>query len=135
MSKRVLICEDDSAIRLLLDKLLTRHGLEVDSVGTGAEAMARLREGPYELIVLDLLTPVMSGYDVIDRLRRERPHLLDRVVIVTALQRAFVEALPVAAVIRKPFELAEFDLLIERVLCRPPKQRSFDERPAAGAVK
>jgi DNA-binding response OmpR family regulator len=135
MSKRVLICEDDSAIRLLLDKLLTRHGLEVDSVGTGAEAMSRVRDETYDLILLDLLTPGMSGYDVIDRLRRERPHLLDRVVIVTALQRAFVEPLPVAAVMRKPFELAEFDLVIERVLCRAANPRSFDERRAAGAVK
>ena len=115
MSKRVLICEDDGSIRLLLSKLLTRHGLLADSVGTGAEAVERLRREPYDLILLDLLIPEMSGYDVLDLLRRERPDLLDRVVVMTAQQRAFREPLPVAAIIRKPFELAEFDGVIERV--------------------
>lgn len=62
MGKRVLVCEDDSAIRLLLDKLLTRRGLCVDSVPTGADALARLRREPYDLVLLDLLTPVLSGY-------------------------------------------------------------------------
>src|SRR5687767_7752417 len=116
MNKRVLICEDDSAIRLLLDKLLTRRGLSADCVATGPEALTRLRRERYDLILLDLLIPVMSGYEVIDVLRREQPHLLDRIVIVTASQRAFQQVLPVAAVIRKPFDLADLDRTIDRVL-------------------
>ena len=124
MGKRVLICEDDCAIRLLLDKLLTRHGLRADCVATGAEAAARLRRETYDLVVLDLLTPAMTGYEVVELLWRERPHLLDRVVIVTAQQRLSQEPLPVAAIISKPFDLTEFDRVVERVLRRPSRPPS-----------
>lgn len=120
MGKRALICEDDYAIRLLLDKLLIRHGLDAESVATGDEAAARLRWQTYDLVVLDLLIPGMSGYELVDVLEREGPHLLDRVVVVTAQHRDFLRQLPVAAVVRKPFDLAEFDRVVDRVLFRPP---------------
>lgn len=123
MSKRVLICEDDCAIRLLLDKLLSRHGLAADCVGTGAEAVMRLRREAYDLIVLDLLTPVLSGYQVLDLLQHERPDLLDCVVIVTASQHAFSEVLPVAAVIRKPFDVDDFDRVVTQVLRNSSRNR------------
>ena len=118
MSKRVLICEDDHGIRLLLDKLLNRHGLSCDSASTGAEAIARLREESYDLVLLDLILPMTSGYEVLAFLERHRPELLPRVIVVTALQRAFREALPVAAVVRKPFDIVDLDRLIERILRR-----------------
>src|SRR5687768_8291316 len=115
---RVLICEDDSAIRGLLDKLLSRHGLVADSVGTGREAIDRIRRRTYDLILLDLLTPHVSGYEVLDQLWRERPELLGRIIVVTACQVAFNGALPVkvAAILRKPFDLADFDAVVENVL-------------------
>jgi DNA-binding response OmpR family regulator len=118
--QRVLICEDDSAIRGLLDKLLSRHGLAVDSVPTGSEAIDRIRRRTYDLILLDLLTPHVSGYEVLDLLWRERAELLDRIIVVTACQIASAGALPVkvAAVLRKPFDLLEFDAIVDSVLSR-----------------
>src|SRR5215212_9239526 len=130
MSKRVLICEDDSAIRLLLDKLLTRHGFLSECVPNGADAAARLRRESFDLIVLDLLTPAMTGYEVVDLLRRERPHLLDRVVVVTA-QRPSPEPLPVAAVVRKPFDVTEFDRVVDGVVHRAANGYR-EQRPRAG---
>lgn len=133
MSKRVLVCEDDSAIRLLIDKLLSRHGLSPECVETGADAVARLRRCTYDLIILDLLTPVMSGYEVLETLRRERPALLDRIVVITASPQAFREFLPVAAVLRKPFDLAEFDEVVESVLLGvEPRGRVRARTQAAG---
>lgn len=116
--QRVLICEDDCAIRGLLDKLLSRHGLAVDSVATGSDAIDRIRRRPYDLILLDLLTPHVSGYEVLDLLWRERAELLDRIIVVTACQIGSMAALPVkvAAVLRKPFDLVEFDAIVDRVL-------------------
>jgi two-component system phosphate regulon response regulator PhoB len=128
MTKRALVCEDDDSIRLLLDRILTRYGIIVDSVRTGAEAMARLRREPYDLVLLDLLTPVMSGYQVIDVLLRERPDLLRRVVIVTGLQRAFREAIPVAGIIPKPFDLAELSWAIESILSQRSGPRRHPRR-------
>jgi CheY-like chemotaxis protein len=114
----VLVCEDDRAIRLLLGKVLARRGLSAEYAGTGVEAVARLRQRPYDLILLDLAMPVMSGYEVVHMLQREQPYLLDRVIVITAVQRAFGGTLPVAAFLRKPFDLAQFDTIIDQVLSR-----------------
>jgi CheY-like chemotaxis protein len=116
MSKRALVCEDDGAIRLLLDRLLTRQGLSTECVATGTEAAAKLRRASYDLILLDLVTPKMSGFDVIAHLERERPHLLERVIVVTAVQPVFAKSLPVAAFLRKPFDLEELDQTIRQLL-------------------
>ena len=132
MEKRVLISEDDCAIRLLLERLLTRRGFVADSVATGAEAAARALREPYDLIILDLLMPEMSGYEVVERLRCERPNLLNRVIVVTAQQRTFQLPLPVAAIIRKPFDLDELDRVIDRVVLhssRPPHEEAAAEYP------
>src|SRR5688572_25899307 len=132
MGKRVLICEDDYAIRLLLGKLLIRHGLAAESVATGDEAAARLRREPYDLVILDLLIPGMSGFELVDLLEREFAHLLDQVIVVTAQHRDGLQQLPVAAVVRKPFDLAEFDRVVDRVLFRshpgPLLQSGTEER-------
>ena len=118
MNQRVLVCEDDRAIRLLLGRVLTRRSLLVECVETGADAVARLRQRPYDLILLDLAMPVLSGYEVVNVIQREQPYLLDRVIVVTAVQRAFGERLPVAAFLRKPFDLAQFDTTLQQVLSR-----------------
>lgn len=127
MNRRVLVCEDDRAIRVLLDKLLIRHGLSPQCVESGIEAVARLRREPFDLVVLDLLTPGLSGYEVLEVLGRERPELLERVIVLTASQRAFAENLPVAAILRKPFDLGELDGAIERILSRSRVAESREE--------
>src|SRR5687767_15951377 len=73
MNQRVLVCEDDRAIRLLLGRVLTRRSLLVECVETGADAVARLRQRPYDLILLDLAMPVLSGYEVVNVIQREQP--------------------------------------------------------------
>ena len=128
MNQRVLVCEDDRAIRLLVGKVLTRRGLSPDCVGSGVEALARLRQQPYDLILLDLAMPVMSGYEVVDIVQREQPCLLDRIIVVTAVQRAFAESLPVGAFLRKPFDLAQLETTISQVLSRPSPGGRQNER-------
>src|SRR5688572_18268416 len=93
---RVLVCEDDGAIRGLLDKLLSRHGLAADTVETGKAAIDRIRRRTYDLILMDLLTPEVSGYDVLDLVWRECPELLERIIVVTACQAAYNGTLPVS---------------------------------------
>jgi CheY-like chemotaxis protein len=137
MTKRVLVCEDDGAIQLLLEKLLTRRGWSPECVTTGAEAVARLRREPYDLILLDLITPIMSGYEVVDILSRERPHLLGRVIVVTAVQRAFQQTLPVAAILRKPFDLDELDGAMNQILTRAPAsdRNHHEQRRGEGELR
>jgi PAS domain S-box-containing protein len=79
---RVLVVEDNRDTSALLRDLLRGEGYEVESVGTGEAALERLAEGPEsELLVLDLMLPGMSGYEVIERLRA-RPELAALPILV-----------------------------------------------------
>lgn len=119
-TERVLLCEDDPAIRILLVKLLERRGLTVRTVANGVELLDELRQRPFDLLILDLFMPGVNGFDILESLRDSAPHLLERVVVVTANQLAFRTLPPVAAILRKPFDIDEFDELVDRTLNRRP---------------
>jgi DNA-binding response OmpR family regulator len=68
---RVLVIEDDEAIRSVLDRGLRAEGFDVDPCGDGAEGLWKALSGGYAAIVLDLLVPGMNGYTVCERLRSE----------------------------------------------------------------
>jgi DNA-binding response OmpR family regulator len=68
---RVLVIEDDEAIRSVLDRGLRAEGFDVDTCADGAEGLWKALSGGYAAIVLDLLLPGMNGYTVCERLRSE----------------------------------------------------------------
>ena len=61
--KRILVVEDDDAIRALLLTILQRRGFKVDTSSNGADAIKRLSDCIYSVILLDMMMPVMSGYE------------------------------------------------------------------------
>jgi len=67
---RVLVAEDDDALRAVLERGLQRAGYVVDSVNNGSDALAYIRAYEYEVVVLDWRMPVMSGLEVVQSLRR-----------------------------------------------------------------
>ncbi|HET7712957.1 MAG TPA: response regulator [Thermoanaerobaculia bacterium] len=115
---RVLVCEDDDGIRTLVEVLLRRRGFIVEPVKNGRAAIEVLFQDDFDLIVLDLLMPVVGGYEVLSFLRGTRPDLLDRVVVLTAFPNAFREPLPIAAVVRKPFDIEELNAVLDGVMNR-----------------
>lgn len=68
---RVLVIEDDDAIRSVLERGLRGEGFDVDSCGDGGDGLWMAIDGGYAAIVLDLLLPGMNGYSVCARLREE----------------------------------------------------------------
>jgi DNA-binding response OmpR family regulator len=68
---RVLVIEDDDAIRSVLERGLRAEGFDVDTCADGAEGLWKALDGGYQAIVLDLLLPGMNGYTVCTRLRAE----------------------------------------------------------------
>ena len=66
---RVLVVEDDARLRKSLERTLTENGYAVDTAGDGATALVKAASVDYDVIVLDVMLPVMNGWDVIDRLR------------------------------------------------------------------
>jgi len=61
---RVLVADDETNLRELIVRELTRRGLEAQGVGDGESALERLREGPYDVVVLDMKMPKKEGIEV-----------------------------------------------------------------------
>lgn len=112
---RVLIADDDLAIRQLVCTIVRREGLEVDCVADGAEAIEKLQEHQYAVILLDLMMPRLDGFGVVEWLRTHTPAKKPVVLVITAYaDQKFKEVDPtiVAGVIRKPFEVADLGNLV-----------------------
>jgi class 3 adenylate cyclase len=83
---RVLIVDDTPANVKLLEDLLAFHGYEVEVAGTGEEALEAIRGRLPELVLLDVLMPGMSGYDVCRAIRADPAMAMLPVVMITALE-------------------------------------------------
>jgi len=106
---KVLIVEDDPAIRKLLELALTRAGLSVDSAADGVEALEMARKCEHTLIFLDLTLPRMDGHEFLTLLKEHcgRAEKKPVVVVISAVSDLrSLDGEMVAATIRKPFEVA-----------------------------
>lgn len=112
--KRILVVDDDTAIRTLLFTILRRRGLGVDTARNGAEALEKLGRCRYVLMLLDLMMPVISGWKVLESLSTVEPALRPVVILLTAGNelREFDPDLVVGSV-RKPFDV---ELLYDTVI-------------------
>lgn len=114
--RRVLVCEDDPSIRTMVSALLRRGHFDVVTVSDGVETMAIL-DDPFDVIVLDLMMPNKSGYDVLNHIQQTNPVLLDRVIVVTAHAAVRRQPLkvPVAVLMIKPFDIVDFMAAVTRI--------------------
>lgn len=105
---RILVVDDDTGNRELLGDLLRRSGHEVALAAGGAEALQALAASSFDLVLLDLIMPGMTGFDVLDAMRRD-PRIADvPVVVVSGLDDAVGLARSFGAgaqdFVRKPFD-------------------------------
>jgi CheY-like chemotaxis protein len=109
MPERVLVVDDDESIRLLIQRLLMRHGFMVETASDGAEALDMLSKEKYDALVLDLMMPHIDGFTVLRKLIAEQPELVSKVVVATAYPKdvAKRQLNEVCRVIIKPFDTAE----------------------------
>jgi len=126
MSARVLVVEDEHAIRLALKGLLTRDGFEVELAENGEIAIDRLESEAFDLVITDLaLGRGASGMEVLRAARRERPEI--GVVMITAhgSEKIAVEAMKSGAddYIPKPFDNDELRVVVARALDRHRLER------------
>jgi DNA-binding response OmpR family regulator len=132
MSKRVLVVDDEPGIVDLVSYGLRREGYDVDAVGDGEEALARARENPFDLIVLDVMLPGVSGTDVCRTLRGES----DVPILMLTARDAEVDTvvgLEVGAddYVTKPFSMAELVSRVRAIL----RRRDLDRASAGGVVR
>ena len=116
---RILLAEDDRVIADGLGRSLRKSGYAVDCVANGADADSALVSGTYDLVILDLGLPRLSGQEVLKRLRARKSNV--PVLILTALDGTGdrVKGLDLGAddYMVKPFELAELEARV-RALTR-----------------
>src|SRR5687768_1279182 len=109
MERRVLVVEDEGNIRSLMQAYLTRHGFAVETAVDGQEGIEQLAGTDYDVIILDLMMPRVSGLGVLQYLDRRKPDMISRTVVATAYPGAVPneQLKRVCRVIRKPFQLEE----------------------------
>jgi two-component system response regulator ResD len=123
--KRVLVVDDDDAIRALLCTILRRRGLAVDSARNGAEALGKCERCRYAVVLLDLMMPHLNGYEVLNvfanRKREERPLIL---VLTAGAEPRNLPADLVAGTIRKPFDV---EMIVDTILAALTTIGSHDQ--------
>jgi two-component system chemotaxis response regulator CheY len=132
IEKRVLVVDDDDAIRALLCTILRRRGLPVDSARNGAEALARCEQCRYAVVLLDLMMPQLNGYEVLNafgkRKREDRPLIL---VLTAGAEPRNLSADLVAGTIRKPFDVEMIVDTISAALTTLANREQLEECPPA----
>lgn len=71
-AKRILLIEDDTELCVLMIDYFTQHGFQIEAVHDGRTGLARALEGDWSLIVLDVMLPVLDGFEVLRQLRKRR---------------------------------------------------------------
>ncbi len=111
MPLKVLVADDDRALQVLLNVLLTRAGYDVDFAGDGRQALAKIGDdNNYAVIMLDLILPEISGIEVLERLHRDHPKLLPRVIVLTSASRGVIDRVDTTGIhslLRKPFDIQD----------------------------
>src|SRR6201996_6685620 len=121
----ILVADDDSAIRTVLNQALGRAGYDVRTTGTAAGLWRLISAGEGNLGITGVVLPDESGFDLIPRIKRMRPALPILVMsaqnslltAITAAERGAFEYLP------KPFDLKELTNVVGRALVSPQGRR------------
>jgi two-component system alkaline phosphatase synthesis response regulator PhoP len=129
MAFRILLCEDEAGLRLAVGDRLRAEGYEVENAGDGLEGLRRATEERFDLLILDVMMPGLSGFDVVREVRKR--HLSTPILILTArgevVDRVVGLKLGADDYLTKPFAMAELLARVEARL-RPPV-------PLAGASR
>jgi len=117
---RILVIDDDLAIRVLLQAVLRRMKFDVELAEDGAVGLEKLElNGGVELVLLDLMMPRLNGYEFIERVGKMADEKKPHIIVFTAAGRRGVDKIPpdaICASILKPFDLEKFIDLIGECL-------------------
>jgi DNA-binding response OmpR family regulator len=122
---RVLLVDDERAMRVLLRTYLSRDGLSVLEADNGLDALSLLRRGGIDVALVDVMLPELDGFEVVRRIRRESTV---PIILITARgeESSRVAGLEVGAddYVVKPFSAPE---VVARVRAQLRRARSFDD--------
>ncbi len=122
---RILVCEDQDAIRHMIGTLVTAAGHKVVEVRTGAEAVELVHKERFDVLLLDLMLPgALDGFDVVTRLRDDERSRDLPIFVISAMDedsaRPRATAAGATAYYTKPFRPLELLEDIQKLGPRPP---------------
>ena len=117
---KILVVDDEQVVRQLLIQVLTEEGHEVETTDNGKDALKRIKSNNYNLILLDLKLPEMSGNELYERIKEIEPSLAKRVVFITGdvmgVDTEAILARTGVPCITKPFDIKELGAEVNRLL-------------------
>jgi len=123
----VLIVDDETALRNALLRYLGRRGIQGHGVADGADALRALEQREFQVIISDVRMPGMSGREFMERLRRDRPDLMARLIFSTgdtfAPDTAALIKEAALPTVTKPFDFGELERVIRRVAAEADRRR------------
>src|SRR5215813_1897374 len=130
----ILIADDDSAIRTVLNQALGRAGYDVRTTGTASGLWRWVSAGEGNLVITDVVLPDESGFDLIPRIKKIRP---DLPIVVMSAQNTILTAITAAErgafdYLPKPFDLRELTAVVQRALATPQQTRERPQTADAG---
>ena len=115
---RILVVDDEPDMREMLDFHLTEEGFAVDTVSDGPAALLRMSAKDFDLVLLDLHLPRMTGYQVLESIRERWPSQLVITVSSTVVGPAPTSSARADGHLDKPFELEELSEVVVEILGR-----------------
>ena len=123
MTRRIVLAEDEPQIARLIEFKLKKEGYDVTWRENGEEALKAIKEDKPDLILLDIMMPVMGGYEVLRRLKEDENLKSVPVIMLTARaqEKDVVKGIDMGAedYITKPFHPAELLARVKRILGKP----------------
>lgn len=119
--RKILVVDDDEAVRSVTFEMLKRLGFEVTTADSGASALEQATHQSFDLVLLDLAMPNMSGVEVFSSLKQIKPE--SRVIFMTGYSKdEFSDLLTdnedTTSVLSKPFPMQELKVSVESMLSR-----------------
>jgi DNA-binding response OmpR family regulator len=117
---RILIIEDEAAIRTGLIDVFVYHGYEVDFCGHGIEGLNKALTGKFDLILLDVMLPGLNGFEICNRIREQDRDQAIIMLTAKSNDEDIIEGLSQGAddYVAKPFSVAQLVLRVQAVLRR-----------------
>jgi len=133
---RILVVEDEEAIRTGLIDVLVFHGYDVDSAATGPNGLEKALTGKFDLILLDIMLPGMDGYEICNRIRTEDRNQAIIMLTAKTSDEEIVQGLKLGAddYVPKPFSIQQLVLRIEAVLRRTQAGQEMARTLSVGGI-
>src|SRR5438046_6836849 len=114
----ILVADDEESIRWVLERACAKDGHTVHAVGSGREALAALRERAYDVALIDIRMPDLSGLEVLSRAREDH---IDTLFIIMTAQNTMANAIEATKrgaydYLKKPFDLDQVEVLVVRAM-------------------